>query len=146
MQPPGKSSQDLLLFLDEHLEVTDPRWLSQLVGVVGLGRGGGASEAACSRPDGRLVTAGYQLGFNGGSSGGHSRTCLPVKTAYLNLRESDCAIAKRFPADCLLIPAPDPSDGRFDRGGFPTSMHDADYGLRLGEHGYRSVLCGERPN
>jgi glycosyltransferase involved in cell wall biosynthesis/GT2 family glycosyltransferase len=134
--------QDLLLFVDQHLEVTDPRWLSQLVGWSGL-PGVGAVGARVRGPDGRLAGAGYLLGFSDSLIGRAFENLAPGENGYLNLARvtRNC---EALPADCLLTPrALFLQLGGFDANRFPNVFHDADYGLRLGEHGYRCVLSGE---
>jgi glycosyltransferase involved in cell wall biosynthesis len=138
----GRVTEDLLLFLDQHLKTIDPGWLSQLVGWSQL-PGVGAVGARIVRQDRRLESAGLILGLRDGLIGPALENLPRVASGREGLAwlTRNC---EAVPAHCLLTPrALFLSSGGFDEVRFPCALYDADYGLRLGALGYRSVVCQE---
>ena len=135
-------TEDLLVFISDNIEVTNPRWLSQLVGWSRL-PGVGAVGPRIIHHDHRIASAGYVLGVGDGLIGRAFEKLPRAEQGYLKLARvtRNC---EAIPADCLLTPrALFLRLGGFDGRRFSTSFHDADYGLRLADQGYRCVLCGD---
>jgi GT2 family glycosyltransferase/glycosyltransferase involved in cell wall biosynthesis len=135
-------TEDLLLFLNDDIEVINPRWLSQMVGWSRL-PGVGAVGARLLYADRTVQHAGIVHGFHDGPAG-HAFRYLPWwDPGYWNLaRISRNCLA--VTAACLLTPRTLFIDqGGFDDRRFPVAYNDADYGYRLGDAGYRCVYCAE---
>jgi GT2 family glycosyltransferase len=134
--------EELLLFLNDDMQVINPRWLSQMVGWSRLS-GVGAVGARLLFPDGRVQHAGIVHGFHEGRAG-HAFRLLPWwEAGHLNLaRVSRNCLA--VTAACLLTPRNlFLRLGGFDAKQFAVIYNDADYGYRLADAGYRSVYCAE---
>lgn len=133
-------SEDLLLFLDEDVEPTNPRWLSQLVGWSRL-PGVGAVGPKFLSPDRRALDAGLVHGLNEGLVGRSFRAQFwEFGAAVLARANRNCAAVS---ANCLLTHRRLFLDlGGFDESRFPGAHADADYGHRLRDAGHRVVVCG----
>ena len=136
-----QASEELILFIDDHVEPDQPRWLSQLVGWSRLPGVGAVGPRLVAR-DGSIAGAGYVLHSSNGLIGHAFENLPPGEQGFMSLAQSRNAEA--VPADCMLTPRRLFLDlGGFDGDRFPDVFHDVDYGLRLGEHGIRCVVCGE---
>jgi GT2 family glycosyltransferase/glycosyltransferase involved in cell wall biosynthesis len=135
-------NEDLVLFLNDDIEVINPRWLSQMVGWSRL-PGVGAVGARLLFPDRRIQHAGIVHGFNDGLAG-HAYRLLPWwDPGSLNLARvsRDCLAVT---AACMLTPRTLFLEiGGFDEVQFAVAYNDADYGYRLADAGYRCVYCAE---
>lgn len=133
-------TEELLLFLGEEVEPTNPRWLSQLVGWSRL-PGVGAVGPKFLAPDGRAQDVGLVHGLNEGLVGRSFRTQFwEFGAAVLARANRNCAAVA---ADCLLTHRRLFLDlGGFDEARFPNIHADADYGHRLRDAGHRVVVCG----
>jgi glycosyltransferase involved in cell wall biosynthesis len=135
-------TEDLLLFVDQHLEVTYPDWLSQLVGWARL-PGVGAVSCRIVGHDGRIRCAGYLLGPGDGLVGA-ALEGLPSREPHGEHLARLTRNCEAVPAHCLLTPRSlFLRMNGFDAERFPWALHDADYGLRLGAEGHRCVVCAE---
>ncbi len=133
---------DLIVFLNDDIEVINPRWLSQMVGWSQLS-GVGAVGARLLFPDGRIQHAGIVHGFNEGL-GGHAFRFLPWwhgGTFNLARVSRNCL---GVTAACMLTPRKLFLElGGFDESRFAVAYNDADYGMRVVDAGYRCVYCAE---
>jgi GT2 family glycosyltransferase len=134
--------EELILFLNDDMEVIEPRWLSQMVGWSRL-EGVGAVGARLLYPNERVQHAGMVQGLLNGQ----------VSHAFRYLPASDCgymALA-RVTRNCLAVTVAcmlTPrnlflSMGGFDENRFAVTYNDPDYCYRLIDAGYRCVYCGE---
>ena len=135
-------SEDLLLFLNDDMEVIEPRWLSQMVGWSRL-EGIGAVGARLLFPDRRIQHAGIIHGLHDGHAE-HAFRCLPSwDLGYLGLA--------RVTRDCLAVTAACMLTrrelfqrmGGFDEKRFAVAYNDVDYCYRLVDAGLRCVYCAE---
>jgi GT2 family glycosyltransferase len=134
--------EDLLLFLNDDIEVINPRWLSQMVGWSRL-EGVGAVGARLLFPDDRIQHAGVVHGFDEGLAA-HAFRLLPrSESGTFNLaRVSRTCMA--VTAACMLTPRRLFLElGGFDERRFAVAYNDPDYCYRLGDAGYRNVYCAE---
>ncbi|WP_165073530.1 glycosyltransferase [Paludisphaera rhizosphaerae] len=138
----GRIEEDLILFMNNDIEVVEPRWLSQMVGWSRL-PGIGAVGARLMYADRRIQHAGVTHGVHEGMAG-HTFKLLP----WWDGGEMGLARATR---DCLAVTAACMLTPRrlfqamngFDEVDFGVAFNDADYGYRLHDAGYRSVVCAE---
>jgi GT2 family glycosyltransferase len=136
-----RATGEYLAFLGEDTEVTDPRWLDQLLLYLDL-PGVGAVGPTLVKPDGRVAAAGVAIGLYD-----------PVVPAMRGFRADEdgyygslsCAReVSAIGADCLLV-----RRSTFERlGGFEEDysrqFHDIDLCLRLREGGL-TVVCAPSP-
>ncbi|HEY8506237.1 MAG TPA: glycosyltransferase, partial [Gemmataceae bacterium] len=130
-------TEDLLVFLDPRLEVTEPRWLSRLAGYATL-PGVGATGPSVFAADGTRLRAGVVLGMRDGTAPADAFRGLPADAvSYYFYAEvarpvaavsGACLLTHRRHFDLL---------GGFDAARFPRSLFDVDYCLRLAERGLR---------
>jgi O-antigen biosynthesis protein len=135
-------TEELLLFLNDDVEVSSPRWLSQMVGWSRL-PGVGAVGARLLYPDQSVQHAGIVHGLHDAVVGHAFRPLPRVERGYWNLDRvtRDCIAVT---AACLLTPRTLFLDlGGFDETRFPVAYNDVDYGYRLADAGFRSVYCAE---
>jgi O-antigen biosynthesis protein len=134
--------EELILFLNDDMEVIEPRWLSQMVGWSRL-EGVGAVGARLLDTDRRLQHAGIVQGLHDGLAD-HAFRLLPASDyGYMALARitRNCLAVT---AACMLTPRKlFLSIGGFDEDRFALAYNDADYGYRLFDAGYRCVYCGE---
>jgi GT2 family glycosyltransferase len=131
---------ELVLFLNDDTEIVAPRWLSQMVGYLGL-PGVGAVGARLRFPDGRLQHAGVVLGYYHGLAGPAFKLLPASALGYL----SHAMLARNYSAvtaACLLTRR----DlfrrlGGFDETRFAVAYNDVDYCGRLRADGHRVVYC-----
>ena len=133
-------SSDFLLFLDQRLEPTSPDWLAQMVGY-GSFPGVGVVGPRLSSSTETIVQAGAVLG----SPPGH------VLRAFEKLPETapgplglaatsrECSLVA---PECMLTPRAlfEELEG-FTASEFPAVYHAADYCLRAGDAGWRTLYC-----
>ena len=134
--------EELILFLNDDMEVIEPRWLSQMVGWSRL-EGVGAVGARLLYTDQRLQHAGMVQGLHDGQSD-HAFRYLPASDfGYMALARvtRNCLAVT---AACMLTPRKlFLSMGGFDEDRFAVLCNDPDYCYRLIDAGYRCVYCGE---
>ena len=134
--------EDLLLFLDDEVEATDPRWLSQMAGWARL-PGVGAVGPRLLDSSRRVVAAGIVPGADEGLPGLAFQGMPWWDGGATNLGRV-ARNAQSAPLGCLLTPRRAfLSVGGFDAGEFAAAHADADYGWRLLDAGLRSVVCAE---
>ena len=135
-------TEDLLLFLNDDIEVINPRWLSQMVGWSRL-PGVGAVGARLLYGDRTIQHAGIVHGFHDGPAGLLSAISPWWEPGYWNF-----AHLAQLPgrhggmyahAENVVYRARGVRQQRF-----PVAYNDADYGYRLGDAGYRCVYCARR--
>jgi len=138
----ARLDEDLVVFLNNDVEVIEPRWLSQMVGWSML-PGVGAVGARLLYGDRRIQHAGIVHGLHEGLAG-HAFKLLPWwdgGAMGLARASRDCLAVT---AACMLTPRKLflRMDG-FNEVDFGVAYNDADYGYRLHDAGLRSVLCAE---
>lgn len=134
--------EDLLVFLNDDVEVIEPRWLSQMAGWSRL-PGVGAVGARLLYPDGRVQHAGIVHGFHHGLAGTAFKLLPRWDPGTLNLAKvaRNCSAVT---AACMLTPRRLFLElGGFDEERFAVAYNDADYGYRLVDAGRRVVYCAE---
>ncbi len=134
--------EELILFLNDDMEVIEPRWLSQMVGWSRL-EGVGAVGARLLYTDRRLQHAGIVQGLHDGNAEHAFRYLAASDYGYMALARvtRNCLAVT---AACMLTPRKlFLSIGGFDEDRFAVAYNDADYGYRLIDAGYRCVYCGE---
>jgi GT2 family glycosyltransferase/glycosyltransferase involved in cell wall biosynthesis len=137
-----KVNTEYILFLNNDIEVLQPKWLSRLVGYLNLPGVGGVG-AKLLYPNNTLQHAGVVLGMHDGIIPDHafikhpsgiisyyfmaevSRNCSAVTGACLMTRRSDFI-----------------GNGGFDERDFKVSLQDVDYCLRLAKKSLRTVYVG----
>ena len=135
-------TEELLLFLNDDVEVSSPRWLSQMVGWSRL-PGVGAVGARLLYPDQSVQHVGVVHGLHDAVVGHAFRHLPRGEPGYWNLDRvtRDCIAVT---AACLLTPRKLFLElGGFDTERFPVAYNDVDYGYRLADAGFRSVCCAE---
>ena len=133
-------TEELLLFLNDDVEVSSPRWLSQMVGWSRL-PGVGAVGARLLYPDQSVQHVGVVHGLHDAVVGHAFRHLPRGEPGYWNLDRvtRDCIAVT---AACLLTPRKLFLElGGFDTERFPVAYNDVDYGYRLADAGFRSVCC-----
>ena len=135
-----ETDADVVLFLNDDTELLTPRWLSQMVGYLGL-PGVGAVGARLRFPDDRLQHAGIVHGYYQGLAGPAFKLLPVSERGYLNYP----VVARNYSAvtaACLLTPR----DvfrrlGGFDARRFAVAYNDVDYCYRLRAAGLRVAYC-----
>ena len=129
---------DYLLFLNNDVVVSDPRWLSQMVGYARL-TGVGAVGARLLFADGRVQHAGVLHGLHDGLAGHAFKFKARPDLGYL-LQAQVSRNCSAVTAACLLTPrALFLGCGGFDVTSFGLSYNDVDYCARVREQGLRVV-------
>ena len=135
----ARSDAELVLFLNNDTEVVDPKWLSRLVGYLGL-PGVGATGARLLYPNGTIQHAGVVLGMGGGFIPDHAFCRLPASAPgyfFLAHTSRECSAVT---GACLLVRRQDFLQvGGFDEERFRISLNDVDLCLKLGRAGLRTV-------
>jgi len=135
-----QTTAEYVLFLNDDTEVTNPDWLSQMVGFAKL-RGVGAVGARLLFPDGTVQHAGVVL--NQGSLVLAFRRLPKHDPGYL-AGARVCRNYGAVTAACMLTPRElFQRVGGFDEAAFPVSFNDIDYCYRIADRGYRSVYAAE---
>ncbi|MGO8880155.1 MAG: glycosyltransferase [Desulfomonilaceae bacterium] len=137
------AKSDLVLFLNNDTVVIEPKWLSQMVGYASI-PGVGAVGARLLFKDGRIQHCGVIHGFEDRALPDHAfKTCAGDDLGYMWLS----AVARNclaVTAACMLTPRSlFLETGGFDQDKLGTSYQDADYCMRLRDHGYRTVFCSQ---
>lgn len=127
---------ELLCFLNNDVEVTDPDWLS-LLALQAMRPDIGAAGARLLYPDGTIQHAGVFTGIGGGAGHGHrhlgkddagyfERSHIPQRVSAVT---GACLVVSR--EKFLAV------DG-FDEENFPVAFNDVDLCLKLNERGWQS--------
>jgi glycosyltransferase involved in cell wall biosynthesis/GT2 family glycosyltransferase len=134
--------EELVLFLNDDTEVIEPKWLSRMVGYLGL-PGVGATGARLILRDGTLQHAGVVLGLQNGVAPGHAFFGHPAEQVSYYFQAEIARPCAAVTAACLLTPRRLFLDlGGFDEKRYAVSMNDVDYGLRVAQRGLRVVYVG----
>ncbi|TVR53233.1 MAG: glycosyltransferase [Puniceicoccaceae bacterium] len=134
-----ETTAEILLLLNNDTEVIHPRWLSQMVGWLGL-PGVGAVGARLLYPDGTIQHDGLTLGFGGWWPGSLSKDLNPEAADDPGFQLTSRNVSAVTGA-CLLVRRQTFIDqGGFDAEAFPVSFNDVDFCLRLARTGERVVL------
>ncbi|MAQ66605.1 MAG: glycosyl transferase [Sphingomonadaceae bacterium] len=128
---------ELLCFLNNDIEITDPDWLLTMAAQA-CRTEIGAVGAQLLYPDGRLQHGGVVLGVGGGASHAH-RLLVPTETGYFN-RHSMPQFVSAVTAACLVVQKRKfmAIEG-FDAEKFAVSFNDVDLCLRLDALGWRTL-------
>lgn len=131
---------EFLLFLNSDVVVSDPRWLSQMVGYLRLA-GVGAVGARLLFPNGRVQHAGVLHGLHQGGVGHAFKGINRQELGYLLQAQVSCNYSA-VTAACLLTPrACFLACGGFDAATFGVAYNDVDYCARLRAQGLRIVYA-----
>ncbi|WP_337176281.1 glycosyltransferase [Paludisphaera sp.] len=134
--------EDLIVFLNNDVEVIEPRWLSQMVGWSRL-PGVGSVGARLLYSDRRIQHAGIVHGLHEGMAG-HAFKLLPWWDGGAMGLARVSRDAYAVTAACMITPRELFLEmGGFDEENFGVAYNDADYGYRLHDAGYRNVVCAE---
>jgi len=134
--------EELVLFLNNDIEVINPKWLSQMVGYLQFD-GVGAVGAKLIFPDNRVQHAGILHGLTHGLPITSCRLLPDWQWGYL----ASMVTSKNFAAvtaACMLTPKKLFLEMKgFNESDFSIAFNDCDYGYRLYLNGYRNVLAPE---
>lgn len=137
----GAAEADLLLFLNNDTEITDPRWLSRLVAYAQL-PGAGVVGARLLYPDGSVQHAGVVDGDSAGIAPGHAFLGLPAGESSYYFYAEVARNCTSVTGACLLTRR----DLFLELGGFDehyaVTCNDVDYCRRVRERGLRVVQAG----
>ena len=133
-------ASEFVLFLNNDTEVVAGRWLSQMMGYARM-PGVGAVGAKLRYRDGTVQHAGVVHGYHDGLAG-HAFKNMPADDwGYLGYMR----VAREYSgvtAACMLTPrALFLELGGLDETEFAVAYNDVDYCYRLGDRGYRSIVC-----
>ncbi len=133
-------ASEFVLFLNNDTEVVAGRWLSQMVGYARM-PGVGAVGARLRYRDGTVQHAGVVHGYHDGLAG-HAFKNMPVEDwgylGYMRVAREVSGVT----AACMLTPrALFLELGGLDEEEFAVAYSDTDYCYRLGDRGYRSIVC-----
>jgi len=136
-----KSKAGYLLFMNNDMEVIEPKWLSRMIAYAHF-ENVGAVGAKLLFTDHSIQHAGILLSTGENDSPGHAfykQTSRPV--SYYNLAET-AAEKIAVTAACMLTKKTlFRKVGGFDEKNFPNAYNDVDYCLRLGRKGFKTVYC-----
>ncbi|MEN7538093.1 glycosyltransferase family 2 protein [Aurantiacibacter flavus] len=131
------ASGDLLCFLNNDIEITDPHWLSVMVHQA-MRADVGAVGAQLLYPDGRIQHAGVVLGIGGGAAHAH-RLLKPDDAGYFH-RHALPQFVSAVTAGCLVVRRSSfLAVGGFDAENFAVSFNDVDLCLKLNARGWQSL-------
>ncbi len=131
--------EELVLFLNNDVEVIEPRWLSRMVGYLSLA-GVGATGARLLFPDGTVQHAGVVLGMHNGIAPAHAFAGHPGDEPSYYFQAEVARPCAAVTAACLLTRRLLFLElGGFDEERFPVSLNDVDFCLRLADRGLRTV-------
>ena len=130
---------EYVLFLNNDIEVLEPRWLSRLAGYLGVS-GVGVTGARLLYPNRTIQHAGVVMGMNDGIIPDHAFLNHPKgDTSYYFMAE----VARNCSAvtgACLMTRRSDfIGMGGFNEGDFKVTLQDVDYCLHLAQKGLRTV-------
>jgi O-antigen biosynthesis protein len=133
-------TSEFVLFLNNDTEVVTERWLSQMMGYARMA-GVGAVGAKLRYRDGTVQHAGVVHGYHDGLAG-HAFKNMPADDwgylGYMRVAREYSAVT----AACMLTPrALFLEFGGLDETEFAVAYNDVDYCYRLGDRGYRSIVC-----
>ncbi|HTK78629.1 MAG TPA: glycosyltransferase [Gemmataceae bacterium] len=135
----GELSDEFLLLLDPSLEVAELRWLSRLVGYVGLS-GVGCTGARIVGPDETVRHAGIVLNMYDETAPGRAFEGLPAEAVSYFFQAEVARPVAAIGGECLLTRRQTLLDvGGFDSQRFPGALAAVDYCRRLAARGLRSV-------
>jgi glycosyltransferase involved in cell wall biosynthesis len=139
-QAVSQINSELVVFLNNDTEIIDPRWLSQMVGYLGIG-GVGAVGAKLLYSDGHIQHAGVVHGYRGHEPGHAFKGMSSTEAGYL----AYSMVARNFSAvtgACMLTRRDTfMSLGGFDEQCFGVAYNDVHYCFRLVQRGLRIVYC-----
>jgi glycosyltransferase involved in cell wall biosynthesis/GT2 family glycosyltransferase len=132
------TSSEFVLFLDDTIEIVDPRWLGQWVGFARL-PGVGAVGGRLLTPERTVRHAGWVLGMHDHLAGPAFAGASADDPGYMALAAVSRNCTAPSAACMLTARAAFRARGGFDESAFPETLHDLDYGCRLLADGLRSV-------
>lgn len=128
---------DLLCFLNNDIEITDPHWLTAMARQA-VRTDVGAVGAQLLYPDGRIQHAGVVVGIGGAAAHAH-RLINPQAQGYFH-RHAVPQFTSAVTAACMVVEkAKFEAVGGFDAERFAVSFNDVDLCLRLAGRGWRSI-------
>ncbi len=133
----SEASGDLLCFLNNDIEITDPQWLTVMAHQA-MRADVGAVGAQLLYPDGRIQHAGIVLGIGGGAAHAH-RLLKPDEAGYFR-RHALPQFSSAVTAACMVMRKSSfLAVGGFDAENFAVSFNDVDLCLRLNARGWQSL-------
>lgn len=131
---------EFVLFLNNDTEIIDPRWLTRMMGYARM-PGVGAVGALLTYPDGRIQHAGIIHAMRNGLAD-HAFKLLPEGNLGYRCYAGIVRNCSAVTAACLVTPRElfQRLDG-FNEAAFPVAFNDPDYCFRVGDAGYRCVIC-----
>jgi GT2 family glycosyltransferase len=128
---------DILVLLNNDVEIIDPGWLDEMVGLACRPEIG-CVGAKLYYPDGTIQHAGVITGPGGGAGHGH-KLVKPGATGYLD-RLVTVTNVSAVTAACLAVRAEVYREvGGFDEMSFAVAFNDVDFCLKVAAAGYRNV-------
>lgn len=136
-----KSDSPLVLFLNNDMEVIEPRWLSRMMAYGGFDNTGTVG-ARLLYPDSNIQHAGILLSCGKDRAPAHAfRGLSSKKLSYYFLAET-ASEKIAVTGACMLVKRSLFLDiGGFDEDMFPVSLNDVDLCLRMWDKGYWTVYC-----
>lgn len=132
----AQAKSDLLCFLNNDVEITDPDWLEMLV-LHATREDIGAVGARLLYPDGTVQHAGVVTGVGGGAAHAH-RFMRDDEPGYF-MRDRLPQRVSAVTAACLVVAKEKFIEvGGFDEADFPVAFNDVDLCLKLNERGWQS--------
>lgn len=133
----NEASGELLCFLNNDIEITDPHWLTVMAHQA-MRADVGAVGAQLLYPDGRIQHAGVVTGIGGGAAHAH-RLLKPEQEGYFH-RHALPQFASAVTAACMVMRKSKFLDvGGFDAQHFAVSFNDVDLCLKLNARGWQSL-------
>jgi len=132
-----EASGDLLCFLNNDIEITDPQWLTVMAHQA-MRADVGAVGAQLLYPDGRIQHAGVVVGIGGGAAHAH-RLLKPDNAGYFH-RHALPQFVSAVTAACMVVHKSSFLAVRgFDAEDLPVSFNDVDLCLKLNACGWQSL-------
>ncbi|RIV83520.1 glycosyltransferase [Aurantiacibacter xanthus] len=133
----AEASGELLCFLNNDIEITDPHWLTVMAHQA-MRAEVGAVGAQLLYPDGRIQHAGVVVGIGGGAAHAH-RLLRPEEVGYFH-RHALPQFTSAVTAACMVLRKSSfLAVGGFDADHFAVSFNDVDLCLRLNARGWQSL-------
>ena len=132
-----QANGDLLCFLNNDIEITDPKWLA-IMAQQAEREEVGAVGAQLLYPNGRVQHAGVVLGISGAAAHAH-RLLQPTQEGYFH-RHNLPQFVSAVTAACLVVNRTKfDAVGGFDEERFAVSFNDVDLCLNLRAKGWQSL-------
>lgn len=132
-----ETHSSFLCFLNNDIEIHDPKWLSTLVNQAKRDDVGAVGPMLLY-PDGSIQHAGVVLGIGGGAAHAH-RNVLPDAEGYFS-RHALPQFVSAVTGACLVVKRERfDAAGGFDEENFPVAFNDVDLCMKLANLGFNSL-------